>query len=201
MFLPWFDSDERDFSYTTFTDSFDYHVSEAHFHTNVYFISPTQLYVDPVLIKWPLDPLAVCQHQVGDCTIVSSMISCANYEKRFKKPLISAILFPQKGGRPVFNPAGKYIVKLTFNGIPRKVVVDHRVLVNRSQKPVTVCSRNLGELWPIIIEKAFLKVHGGYSFDGGNGGQDTYSLTGWLPEISYFDDPDRLWKRLYGAFK
>ena len=92
-------------------------------------------------------------------------------------------------------------MKLTFNGIPRKVVVDHRILVNRSQNPVTVSSRNNGELWPVIIEKAFLKVHGGYSFNGGNGGQDTYSLTGWLPEISYFDDPDRLWRRLHGAFK
>ena len=147
MFLPWFDSDEHDFSYVSFTDSFDYHISESLFHTPVSFISPTQLYVDPVLIKWPLDPFAVCQHQVGDCTIVSSMISCANHEKRFKKPLISGILFPQKSGRPVFNPAGKYIVKLTFNGIPRKVVVDHRILVNRSQNPVTVSSRNNGELW------------------------------------------------------
>ena len=123
---------------------------------------------------------------------------------RFKKPLITGILYPQRSGRPVFNPMGKYIVKLVFNGVPRKVVIDHRILVTSSMKPLTTFSRNMGELWPILLEKAFLKVHGGYSYDGGNGGQDTYSLTGWIPEsirLSEEKNADAVWSKLYGAFK
>ena len=73
-------------------------------------------------------------------------------------------------------------MKLWFNGIPRRVMIDHRILVTRDNIPISTYSRNEGELWPILIEKAFLKVHGGYSYNGGNGGQDTYSITGWIPE-------------------
>lgn len=109
-------------------------------------------------------------------------------------------------GRPVYNPYGKYYVKLWFNGIPRRIEVDHRVLVTRERKPVSTYSKQDGELWSILIEKAFLKVHGGYSYDGGNGGQDTYSLTGWIPELLILQNETsekqrEYWTRVSGAFK
>ena len=130
------------------------------------------------------------------------MISCANYEARFKTPLISSILFPQKNGRCLYNPRGKYIVKLYFNGIPRKVVVDYRIPISANGSPLCTYSKNEGELWPILVEKAFLKVHGGYSYDGGNGGQDTYSLTGWIPELIYSETlTDKEWVKIMNAFK
>lgn len=144
--------------------------------------------------------------RVADCTIISSIISCANHEVRFKKPLITGIIYPQVNGRPVFNPYGKYYVRLWFNGIPRRVEIDHRVLVTKENKPVSTYSKQDGELWSILIEKAFLKVHGGYSYDGGNGGQDTYSLTGWIPELMILQDETQekqreYWTRVSGAFK
>lgn len=125
---------------------------------------------------------------------------------RFKKPLITGIIFPQANHRPVFNPFGKYYVKLWFNGIPRRVVVDHRLLVSPDRQPVATYSIKEGELWPVLIEKAFLKVHGGYTYSGGNGGQDTYSITGWIPEslILQNETPAKqkeIWNRVKKAFK
>ena len=104
------------------------------------------------------------------------------------------------------NPYGKYFVKLWFNGIPRRVMIDHRILVTRDNIPISTYSRNEGELWPILIEKAFLKVHGGYSYNGGNGGQDTYSIRGWIPESLVIQDetPEKqneIWTRVSNAFK
>lgn len=204
VFLPWMDKDAMDFDTKPFQDNFDYHLKPEFIKRGCCFVSPFELSSDPTVISYPLDPFVVKQHSVADCTIVSSIISCANHEVRFKKPLITGILHPQRNGRPLFNPAGKYIVKLVFNGIPRKVVIDHRVLVTASMQPLCTFSRNEGELWPILLEKAFLKVHGGYSYDGGNGGQDTYSLTGWIPEsirLSNEKNLDAVWSKLYGAFK
>lgn len=80
------------------------------------------------------------------------------------------------------------------------------MLVKPNRSPACTYSSNRGELWPILIEKAFLKAHGGYGYDGGNGGQDTYILTGWIPENIVFSDDmevpiDEVWRKIHGAFK
>lgn len=59
---------------------------------------------------------------VGDCSFVCSLAISADYERRFNIPLITNRLFPRRNGLPAFNPCGKYVVKLHFNGVWRKVV-------------------------------------------------------------------------------
>ena len=59
-------------------------------------------------------------------------------------------------------------------------------------------------MWVSLIEKAYLKIHGGYDFDGSNSSRDLYVLTGWLPQkYSLNGDLDRnaLWKRIHAGYK
>ena len=202
-FLPWNASDSVITDTMPFTDSYDYNLIDQQKQKGGHFIQPMEKYQSCSVVNYPIDPNCVRQNAVADCTIISSMISCANYEVRFKKPLISGIIFPHQGGRPVYSSSGKYRVKLYFNGIPRRVEIDHRILVDKNNNELCTFSKHTGELWPMLIEKANLKVHGGYGYDGGNGSQDTYALTGWIPEYFAFNstNSEGLWKRICSAFK
>lgn len=116
-------------------------------------------------------------------------------------------MYPCQAGlaEPTLSPSGKYIFCLYFNGSFRKVVIDDRLPSSQTTRSLHVIDRNNPNfLWPALVEKAYLKVRGGYDFPGSNSGTDLWVLTGWIPEQVFLHHEDaishEIWGRLFNAF-
>ena len=147
----------------------------------------------------------VMQRKIGDCSVLSSLAVAAHYELKMKyqKRIISSQIYPQdQMGYPIYNPCGKYIVKLFINGVWRAVEIDDYLPVDEFGNLICAYS-NKDKLWVSLLEKAYLKIHGGYEFIGSNSSRDLYTLTGWLPEKidlkSY--NRQRLWERIKSGYR
>ena len=99
--------------------------------------------------------------------------------------------FDRKENRLVAPENGKYIFRMNFNGCFRmnfngcfrRVEIDDRLPASRTDRALFVTDRrNPTVIWPALMEKAYLKVRGGYDFPGSNSCTDLWVLTGWVPE-------------------
>ncbi|OCL06721.1 cysteine proteinase [Glonium stellatum] len=147
------------------------------------------------------------QDAATDCSVVASLCASVARSERGHAKMLSNKIWPydKVNDRPLISPNGKYIVRLNFNGCWRKVIIDDRLPLSKTNRMLHVVDRkNPALLWPALLEKAYLKVRGGYDFPGSNSCSDLWALTGWIPEQIYLQEgelvPSQLWTRLYNAF-
>ncbi|KAJ8111713.1 hypothetical protein OPT61_g5757 [Boeremia exigua] len=152
-------------------------------------------------------PIDLVQDAASDCSVVASLCAGVARAERGHDQMLQNKLYPfdKHLGKPVPSTNGKYVVRLHFNGCWRKVVIDDRLPVSNTHRLLHVTDRrNPALLWPALLEKAYLKVRGGYDFPGSNSCSDLWTFTGWVPEQVFLQEtdtiPEKLWKRIYNAF-
>ena len=62
-------------------------------------------------------------------------------------------------GKPCYNPAGKYCVRLYLAGSWRRVYVNDTVPVHEDGTPAVACSVDKYEIWPMLLAKAIYTVY------------------------------------------
>ncbi|RAL00535.1 calpain-like protease PalBory [Aspergillus ibericus CBS 121593] len=152
-------------------------------------------------------PTDLVQDMLTDCSVVASLCAALSRSERGLDKHHLPIIFPCEYGQvnPRISPCGKYIFRFYFNGCFRKVIIDDRLPSSKTSRSLHVVDqKHPNFLWPALVEKAYLKLRGGYDFPGSNSGTDLWVLTGWIPEQVFLHHDDvtaeQLWRRLYKRF-
>ena len=68
-------------------------------------------------------------------------------------------IYPQNNNIPIYNPQGKYIIKLYLMGKPRKIIIDDRIPCNRYNEYILPQCNLIEEIWPALFIKALIKLN------------------------------------------
>ena len=110
----------------------------------------------------------IIQGLLGDCYLLSAISALAEFPGRIQR------LFMQTEK----NKAGCYAIRLYICGQPMEIVVDDYFAVDNEGELMFAGSNN-NELWAMLIEKAWAKIHGGYAaIEGGDARETLAALTG-----------------------
>ncbi|KAL2808130.1 hypothetical protein BJX63DRAFT_410123 [Aspergillus granulosus] len=220
IFPPWkADPSFKEFEKTfdgdgLFTDKPNLHLSNLQRDVFAGWKRPHELLSDHVEETGvPLTPVMtmagktdLVQDVLTDCSVVASLCATTSRTERGLDENLLPVVYPSiYGAKPELSPSGKYIFRFYFNGCFRKVIIDDRLPSSKTSRSLYMIDRNrVNFIWPALVEKAYLKLRGGYEFPGSNSGTDLWVLTGWIPEQVFLhnDDvtADQIWSRLFKSF-
>ncbi|KAI1431165.1 PALB protein [Xylaria sp. CBS 124048] len=139
-----------------------------------------------------------------DCSVVASLCASMKHLRPGPNSILPALMFPanSKDGRPGIAANGRYVFRMFFNGCFRRVVIDDRLPRSSNDRSIHIIDRqDPTSIWPALVEKAYLKIRGGYDFPGSNSGTDLSILTGWIPQQLFLQSDDVDWKATWQRVK
>ncbi|KAF8608405.1 cysteine proteinase [Ceratobasidium sp. AG-I] len=149
-------------------------------------------------------PDEVVQDVVSDCSVIAALGVCEEHRRRFRSCVALRAIHPQdEDGVPFRDPQGRYSVRVMFNGAWRMVLIDELLPTAPDGRLICATTVKRAQLWPALLEKAYMKLMGGYDFPGSNSSIDLHALTSWIPEHVYISSDfqrEKNWKRIYDGF-
>ncbi|PWN53961.1 hypothetical protein IE53DRAFT_383488 [Violaceomyces palustris] len=148
----------------------------------------------------------IVQDIVTDCSFVTALEVAAEHDRRWGTKLATSALYPKAADGSIRKSKnGKYVVRLIMNGAARRVTIDDSLPCYPDGRLMCATSRKDQQTWPALLEKAYLKVMGGYDFLGSNSSIDLHALTGWVPEHIFMRHAgfqrEKMWRRICDAWK
>lgn len=134
-------------------------------------------------------PGCILQGMLGNCYFLSSLSSLMKNPKRLKK------LFVKRSK----SLPGCYCVALCINGIWEEITIDDFFPIFPFSKKPIFSSSKFQEIWLMILEKSWAKVHGGYlNTETGDSTEALHSLTG-APTANFklnFEKNEEHWQQI-----
>lgn len=111
----------------------------------------SELFKEQEIFKGGVAPNDIVQGALGDCYLLAVLSSLAEEEGPIKARFVTRTI----------NKAGIYLMTFFVNGFETPVVVDDFVPSKRGK--AVFSSTKQQELWAILLEKGWAKLHGTYA--------------------------------------
>lgn len=136
----------------------------------------------------------ILQGALGNCYFLAALCSMAEISDTIIKRLFVS---------NDTNEYGIYCVQICFNGEWKNVIVDDFFPCYPDERGPCFTKGNNEELWVMLLEKAWAKLHGNYEkVEAGIASESLRSLSGAPVEVFFKDEPNTdLWSILKNAFK
>ena len=134
----------------------------------------TEIYKKWDLIENKIEIRDIIQGNIGDCYFLSALTALTRYQ----------YLIVEKFRTLKFNEEGYYELVLFIDGEWQIVFVDDYFPFDPNQNKFIGARPHKNELWAILLEKAWIKINGGYTnTSGGIFSEAILALTGFPTEI------------------
>ncbi|CAE6435085.1 unnamed protein product [Rhizoctonia solani] len=151
-------------------------------------------------------PDEIVQDVVSDCSVIAALGVCAEHRQRFGScvRLWRSVLFILKASKtyPSETLKENTVYELCLMGLgewysvhllsptvfsQHATVVDELLPTSPNGRLICATTVKQAQLWPALLEKAYMKLMGGYDFPGSNSSIDLHALTSWIPEHMYLN--------------
>ncbi len=149
-----------------------------------------------------IEPQDILQGGLGDCYFLCTLAALAEWPERIRKLFQCAndISWPVDEITEVGKQAGVFFVSRQVRGELTEMVVDELFVVQPTQQGTMAAftRSHESELWVMILEKAWAKVHGTFSkIEAGLTTECLHDLTGAPTRDFYMgDDNEALWQAI-----